>query len=77
MQQSNDNPNTIDSTTTSSDTISKAQDIVRSMFRGNQHTWPDDFQVMVSVGKIKDVLSLLGAALEYDENRLGARRKDV
>jgi hypothetical protein len=70
MQQSNE-------TTTSSGTISKAQDLVRSMFTGNQHTWPDDYQLLVPVWKIRQTLELLGAALDQDENALGARRKDV
>lgn len=68
---------TTSSTTTSSATISKAQDLVRSMFRGNQHTWPDDSEIFVPVWKIRGVMELLGAALTINNNAVGARRKDV
>lgn len=62
---------------TASDSVAKAIVVLKSMFSGMQHSWPETMHLSVPIGKINQALELLGAAMDYEINALGKHTKDV
>jgi len=57
--------------------IDKANQLIKELYKGQQHTWPNEMFIYVKVGDLRNVqCALLGEAPTYDVNAVGARIRE-